>query len=397
MPPINDNFANAIVLNGFPLTVFGNNVGATGQAGEPDHAGFSDPLQSVWYSWTAPTSGEFAITTVGTPLTVITDPIFGTIALGLDTTLGVYTGSSVSNLTEIASNDEFLANSEFNLSSSVSGVTFTATAGTTYQIAVDSSTIASTFPGNVFLLDEGDFALNIARVTRGTAGANILNGSSNSDYIEGLGGNDIINGNGGFDALFGGGGNDQISGGSQSDAIDGGSGNDTIYGNGGNDFILGGNGRDLIFGGSGNDGIDGGAGNDTIYGNGGIDALLGGSGNDLIYGSADSEAALVGGDGNDTIYGNGGDDFIDGGAGSDTIWLGAGAATVLLETGVGFDTINNFQLGQTTFRLLDGLTYDDLTFSTSRNGARISFGDDLLAVVSNVSASVFANDPSIFV
>jgi Ca2+-binding RTX toxin-like protein len=218
--------ANAIVLNGFPLTIVGNNVDATGQAGEPNHAGFSDPLQSVWYSWTALTSGEFAI--------------------------------------------------------------------------------------------------------------------------------------GGFDALFGGGGNDQISGGSQSDAIDGGSGNDTIYGNGGNDFILGGDGRDLIFGGSGNDGIDGGAGNDTIYG-------------------------------------NGGDDLIDGGAGSDTIWLGTGAATVLLETGAGFDTINNFQLGQTTFRLLDGLTYDDLTFSNSRNGARISFGSNLLAVVNNTSASVFANDPSIFV
>lgn len=392
MPAPNDNFANAIVLNGFPLTVSGNNIGATGQLGEPDHAGSSDPLQSVWYRWTAPTSGEFAITTVGTPFFIVPDPQLGSVLTGLDTTLAVYTGSAVNNLTEIASNDEFLFTSDGSASTAVSGLRFTATAGTTYQIAVDSFSFASFFG----LLEEGDFALNIARVNQGTDSRDSLNGSSSSDYIEGLGGNDIINGNGGFDALFGGGGNDQISGGSQDDVIEGGSGNDTLYGNGGKDYLFGGDGRDLIVAGSGNDLIEGGSGNDTLYGNGGLDLIFGGAGNDLIYGGSDRDT-LVGGVGNDTIYGNGGDDRISTGTGQDVIWLGAGAALIDLEVGNGFDTINNFQLGQTTFRLRDELTYDNLTFSDSNNGARIFSGDDLLAVVSNTSASVFASDPSIFV
>lgn len=392
MPPVNDNFANAIVLNGLPLTVFGNNVGATGQPGEPNHAGFSDPLQSVWYSWTAPTSGEFAITTVGTPFSTVPNPRLGSVLTGLDTTLSVYTGSSISNLTEIASNDEFFFTSNGSASTAISGLKFTAIAGTTYQIAVDSFSFAGFFG----LLEEGNFALNLTKVTTGTGTTDFLNGSSNSDYIEGLGGNDIINGNGGFDALLGGGGNDQISGSSQDDVIDGGSGNDTLYGNGGKDNFLGGDGRDLIFGGSGSELIDGGSGNDTIYGNGGLDLILGSDGNDLIYGGSDRDT-LVGGAGNDTIYGNGDDDRIATGTGRDIIWLGTGAALIDLEVGDGFDTINNFQLGQTTFRLLDGLTYDDLTFSNSRSGARISAGNDLLAVVSNISASAFVNDPSIFV
>lgn len=392
MSPVNDNFANAIVLSGSRLTITGNNVGATGQTGEPDHAGSSDPLQSVWYSWTAPISGEFAITTVGTPFFIVSDPQFGSFLTGLDTALGVYTGSAINNLTEIASNDEFLFTSEGFASTSVSGLKFTATAGTTYQIAVDSFSFASFFG----LLEEGDFALNIARVTRGTNSRDFLNGSNKSDYIEGLDGNDIINGNGGFDSLFGGGGNDQITGGSQDDVIDGGSGNDIIYGNGGKDYLFGGDGRDLIVAGSGSDLIDGGSGNDAIYGNGGLDLIFGGDGNDLIYGGAQQDF-LNGGNGNDIIYGNGGDDRISTGIGRDTVWLGAGAALVDLETGEGFDTIYNFQLGQTTFRLRDGLTYDALTFTNSRNGARISFGDDLLAVVSNTSASAFASDPSIFV
>jgi hypothetical protein len=82
---------------------------------------------------------------------------------------------------------------------------------------------------------------------------------------------------------------------------------------------------------------------------------------------------------------------------SDTVWLGAGAATVVLSTGEGFDTINNFQLGNTSFQLGFGLSYSDLNFTDSANGAQISFGKDVLAVVSSTQASSFANNPGVFV
>ncbi|MEX2103300.1 MAG: hypothetical protein WD805_04990, partial [Gaiellaceae bacterium] len=63
-PPTNDLFANAQVLSGSSLTVAGNTIGATKQTAEPDHAG--DPGgTSVWYRWTAPSTGLFTVDTCG--------------------------------------------------------------------------------------------------------------------------------------------------------------------------------------------------------------------------------------------------------------------------------------------------------------------------------------------
>jgi subtilisin family serine protease len=113
-PTSNDNFADAFTLTGSSATATGSNLDATGESGEPNHAGVSSPLNSVWWKWTAPSSGPVTINTNGS---------------NFDTTLAVYTGTSVSGLTEIAANDD---------SGSVqSSVTFTAVAGTNYKIAVD--------------------------------------------------------------------------------------------------------------------------------------------------------------------------------------------------------------------------------------------------------------------
>jgi len=369
MPPVNDNFANriSIVPDSIDIsaTLSGTNVGATGEPGEPNHAGvnFGGDVNSVWYTFTSPVSGPITINTLGS---------------NYDTSLAVYTGSAVNGLTPIAGNDDF-----FGLQSRVQ---FDATAGTSYQIAVDG-----------FSASTGSIVLNLASLRTGTAGNDNLNGSSGINWIDGGTGDDNINGNGGNDILFGGDGNDTIAGGSGNDFIDGGSDNDTIYGNGGNDTLLGGDGDDAIYGASGNDVIVGGSGNDTIYGNGGSDFIDGGDGNNLIYGGAETDIILTG-SGNDTIYANGGDDFIYTGSGLDTVWLGGGSATVFLETGDGFDTINNFQLGQTRFQLDFGLTANSLSFTDSADGVRISAGGDLLAVVSWNQASTFeASRDSIFV
>ena len=102
--PANDDFANAQVLTGANGTTSGTNVDATGETGEPaNHAAeCCDPDlgdASVWYKWTAPSSGVFAFDTF------VTDELLGGIEDG--TVLGVYTGSAVNALTEVNSNQGF--------------------------------------------------------------------------------------------------------------------------------------------------------------------------------------------------------------------------------------------------------------------------------------------------
>src|ERR1044071_1074877 len=119
-PPANDNFAAAQALAGCSGSVNGTNVSATQESGEPEH----DPLDfpsssSVWYQWQAPVSGNVTITTAGA-------------ATDFDTMLAVYTGNSVNSLTAITKNDDI----DLGVITE-SSVTFPATMGVTYRIAVD--------------------------------------------------------------------------------------------------------------------------------------------------------------------------------------------------------------------------------------------------------------------
>src|SRR5207247_3218907 len=113
--PVNDAFANGQSLSASTGSVTGNNVGATKETGEPNHAGDSGG-HSVWYRWTAPASTPVTIDTIGS---------------SFDTLLGVYTGSSVTSLTTITSNDDISTTTK------QSRLSFSPVAGTTYQIAVD--------------------------------------------------------------------------------------------------------------------------------------------------------------------------------------------------------------------------------------------------------------------
>ena len=129
-PPPNDNFASATVLPPDSSgTEPGTNVEATGEVGEPNHAGASSPLNSVWYRWTAPSNLSMTFETIPGTMT--------------DTTLAVYTGSAVGALTLIAENDEIGVGAG---GGTPSRVTFIANAGTTYRIAVDGySSVTGTF------------------------------------------------------------------------------------------------------------------------------------------------------------------------------------------------------------------------------------------------------------
>ena len=112
--PVNNAFANATVVSGALVNVSGSNVGANKESGEPIHPD-SVGGASVWWAWTAPSSGTASVFTSGS---------------SFDTILAVYTGTAVSALTRIASDDDSGAGS-------ASLLTFTATAGTTYRILVD--------------------------------------------------------------------------------------------------------------------------------------------------------------------------------------------------------------------------------------------------------------------
>ncbi|MGV3757162.1 MAG: reprolysin-like metallopeptidase [Verrucomicrobiota bacterium] len=110
-PATNDHFANRITISPAGGTITAHNLGATEEAGEPNHA--YPGSASVWWTWTSPLTTNTTIQATGVGL--------------FQPLLGVYTGSAVNALTLIGSGGVF----------SESKVTFLATAGTTYQIAID--------------------------------------------------------------------------------------------------------------------------------------------------------------------------------------------------------------------------------------------------------------------
>jgi hypothetical protein len=131
--PANDNFSQRIVLTGARVTATGNNAAATLQSGEKRIIAAAGG-HSVWWSWTAPATGNVTIATTGS---------------NFDTVLGVYTGSAVNSLRLIALNDQEGGGRD------TSKVTFRAVAGTTYQIDVDGY---RNFTGNIALSINGPAA-----------------------------------------------------------------------------------------------------------------------------------------------------------------------------------------------------------------------------------------------
>jgi Ca2+-binding RTX toxin-like protein len=221
--PRNDSFDQAETIGGEAGAIQGTNQDTTAEPGEPLHAGV-EGATSVWYRWTAPRSGMFRFETFGSEF---------------DTVLAVYTGEAVSALTPVAGNDDFL--------SLQSAVSFQATGGTVYSIAVTGwvgqtgAFVLTWYPGAILI---------------GTDAADTLTGTPGADYIDGGDGHDRLSGSDGDDVVVGGAGNDAISGGD------------------GDDFLVGGDGRDRLDGDDGSDRLDG---RDGVPGN---DTLRGGRGSD---------------------------------------------------------------------------------------------------------------------
>ncbi|HEX8294574.1 MAG TPA: NF038122 family metalloprotease [Pyrinomonadaceae bacterium] len=122
--PANDNFADALPLSGASGNYVGGNVWATREPGEPaTQAGFTGD-KSVWFVWTAPTTGT---------------AVFDTAGSGFDTTLGVYTGSALGTLAPCAG----CQNDDQGGGLRTSRVAFDTVAGTAYYIDVDGWSGAS--------------------------------------------------------------------------------------------------------------------------------------------------------------------------------------------------------------------------------------------------------------
>ena len=156
-PPPNDNFANRIALTGATANATGTNRGATGEVGEPAQSG---QINSVWWTWTAPTTGNYTFDTLGS---------------GYDTYLSLFTGYDVSSLALVAVDDDGGGNF-------ASRISLNAIAGETYQIAVDGYSIAT-----------GPINLNIAPTPPGSAGADKLTETANNKP-KGEPGEDLLTG-----------------------------------------------------------------------------------------------------------------------------------------------------------------------------------------------------------
>ena len=121
----NDTFPGTTISGSGTLT--STNAGATAETGEPTPGGNAafQPLNTIWYSWTAPSNGILVVDTCGATVT------------SFDTVLGLFTGSAVGSLTQQAFNDD-VANCAVAVNSGYgSSITQTVTSGTVYRIQVD--------------------------------------------------------------------------------------------------------------------------------------------------------------------------------------------------------------------------------------------------------------------
>jgi hypothetical protein len=177
----NDNFANRIALAGETANATGSNIGATQEVDEPTQSG---TINSVWWTWTAPSSGNYTFDTEGSDF---------------DTYLNLFTGNDLTNLSLVAADDD----SGEGLTSLI---TQNVTAGTTYQIAVDGYSSAT-----------GSINLNIAPSPSEFANAGNLTETANADSTNGLRG--TIPNNAANNTLKGGTGEDILTGGTAADTV----------------------------------------------------------------------------------------------------------------------------------------------------------------------------------
>ena len=133
--PSNDDFANRIPLGSVAsFTINSTNTDATMETNEPTLGGIAG--SSVWYEWTAPSTGWVSLNTVGSDF---------------DTVIGVFTGSAVNALTQVGFNDESFDLTELG-TNHISRLQFKAVSGTVYKIMVSGWTNGTPVQGTFNLV-----------------------------------------------------------------------------------------------------------------------------------------------------------------------------------------------------------------------------------------------------
>jgi 5'/3'-nucleotidase SurE len=183
-----------------------------------------------------------------------------------------------------------------------------------------------------------------------------------------------------------------IAGTAEAETLEGTDADDLFNAGGGNDTVAGGFGNDLIYGSFGDDILRGDdnsrspggtlGGDDIIYGNAGDDRIGGKGGNDQLFGGSE----------NDQLWGDDGDDILSGGLGNDTLtgdnFSGSqGSDIFVLGIGEGTDTIVDFEVGIDLIQLIGDLSFSQLSFSQQGGNTVISFEDETLALLENITPS----------
>ncbi|MFM1942554.1 MAG: hypothetical protein RI897_1536 [Verrucomicrobiota bacterium] len=118
-PPTNDNFADAAKVPAEGRVTYSLNKFATLELpDEPQHSGVATVAASLWWVWSPSYDNHVVIDTAGSDI---------------DTVIGVYTGKTLANLTEVASGDNVAGRAQ-------AYVEFDAERGVSYYIAVAGAT-----------------------------------------------------------------------------------------------------------------------------------------------------------------------------------------------------------------------------------------------------------------
>ena len=256
---------------------------------EPGEPGPFSVDNGVWYSWTPATTGT---------ATISTDDGGGNVTT-FDTTVAMYTGNSLTDLTVHAFDDDGGVGTRSLVSAPVQG-------GTTYRIKVDG-----------FAAANGLFNLHLengpaptcdgvpATIVRGVS-ADVVTGTAAADAIVTGNGDDTIAGLGGNDRICAGADVDTVTFASSATGVTAdltagtatGEGSDTLVevenltGSEQKDRLIGNALPNRIVAAGGNDRANGLAGDDRVYGGGGNDLVLGREDNDLIKGGPGKDTAV---------------------------------------------------------------------------------------------------------
>jgi len=141
--PINDLFANAIVITGQTGTITGSNISASAESGEPHNSG-----STVWYEW-QPSGITFGPTNGNVYFSTLNGPTFRTILRAYTAT-----GSTVNTLVETPYINAPVWNASYGHTQYGSQIAINFTNGTNYYVRVDSLVSGSSGQGN-FELDWG--------------------------------------------------------------------------------------------------------------------------------------------------------------------------------------------------------------------------------------------------